>query len=545
MRVRQSSYWPIILGFPLAILAGVLGHYAILWSVLYDDLLTAWPQLQIPFLERDIEGAIGLFARVGQVMAGGFVVVAFLTLFLTRGWVLWLYRKCCIAVYVLLLLYVLVLNRTTGVLMQANVLVNGNCFNPVSLFFLRWHLLWPVGLAALGVGLLHVMAARRRVISLYTGIHDERPAPGDIIVENFLSNGRDPRFRKSWVSSIWLHVLVIIVIPWLLSQRGCVDPYRAPKGSGKPQTLSSVVPVQKMIKKQKDKKKKPRRKFSVNPKSAISFHIPDLDESDVARQVDDESMVVYVADTMRTFSAVATATGTRPGVGGGRLGVGGGTTGGWPDGMENHKVRLIRMEFSGSGWDDGMDSRQRADQNFLDEFRKLTGFNVTTKTESHRMALLARYPKGYAPPFVFMTGDGDIGVTASDVKALRDYLLGGGMLFADCSSPRFQSAFYALMARTLPGEPLQVISDDDIIFQVPFPFPNGAPPFWHHGGTRAMGIKHKGRWVVFYHPGDMHDAWKTGHSGMRADLADEAVQLGVNVVYYSFTHYLELTRGSR
>jgi hypothetical protein len=542
MRIRPYSFWPIILGFPLAVLAGVIGHYAILWAVMYGDLLTALPQLGIPFLERDIEGAIGLFARVGGGAGVVLVIVAFLMLFLMRGWVLWLYRKCCIVVYVLLLLYVMLLNRTTGVLIDANVLVDGNCFNPVSLFFLRWHLLWSVGLAALGMGLLHVMASRRRVISLYTGIHDERPAPGDIIVENILSNGSDPRYRKSWVSSIWLHVLVLLVIPWLLSQRGCVESYKVPQGSGKPQTLSSVVPVQKMIKKQKDKKKK-KKKFTLNTKSAISFHIPDLDESDVARQVDDESMVTYVADPKRTYSTVAT--GVRPGAGGGRTGVGGGNQGGWPDGMANHKVRLIRLEHGGRGWDDGMDSRQRADLNFLDEFRKLTGFNVTTKTESHRMALLARYPKGYAPPFVFMTGEGDIGVTERDVTALRDYLLGGGMLFADCSSPRFHQSFCALMARTLPGEPLQPIADDDIIFQIPFTFPNGAPPFWHHGGTRALGIKHKGRWAVFYHPGDMHDAWKTGKSGMRADLADEAVQLGVNVVYYSFTHYLELTRKYR
>lgn len=541
MRIRPSSFWPTILGFPLAILAGVLGHYAILWAFKYDNLLAAWPQLRIPFLERDIAGAIGAFAHIAGGVSAAFIVVAFLMLFLTRAWVLWLYRKCCVAVYALLLLYVLLVNRTTGVLMEANVLVNGNCFNPVSLFFLRWQLLWPAALTALGMGLLHVLASRRRVISLYTGIHDERPAAGDVIVENILSNGRDPRYRKSWVSSVGLHFLVIIVIPWLLAQQGCVDPYRVPKGSGKPQTLSSVVPVTKIMKK-KDKKKK-KKKFVVNAKSAISFHIPDLDESDVAKQVDEESMVTYVADPRRTFSTVAT--GTRPGAGGGRMGKGGGTQGGWPDGMENHKVRLIRMQFDGPGWDDGMDSKQRADLNFLDEFRKLTGFNVTTKTESHRMALLARYPKGYAPPFVFMTGEGDIGVNDRDVKALRAYLLDGGMLFVDCSSPRFHQAFCALMATTLPGEPLKVIADDDIIFQVPFPFPNGAPPFWHHAGTRALGIKHKGRWVVFYHPGDMHDAWKTGKSGMRADLADEAVQLGVNVVYYAFTHYLELTRKYR
>jgi len=54
-----------------------------------------------------------------------------------------------------------------------------------------------------------------------------------------------------------------------------------------------------------------------------------------------------------------------------------------------------------------------------------------------------------------------------------------------------------------------------------------------------MGVRHNGRWVVFYHPGDVNDAWKTGHSGLSPDKAKAAYNLGVNVLYYSFTKYLE------
>ena len=56
-------------------------------------------------------------------------------------------------------------------------------------------------------------------------------------------------------------------------------------------------------------------------------------------------------------------------------------------------------------------------------------------------------------------------------------------------------------------------ANDDIIYRQPFVFPNGAPRLWHHSGNRALGLKHNGRWVVFYHQGDIYDAWKTGHSG--------------------------------
>ena len=192
-----------------------------------------------------------------------------------------------------------------------------------------------------------------------------------------------------------------------------------------------------------------------------------------------------------------------------------------------------------------MDAVSRADMNFLDAFKKLTDFNVAGQSESHSISLLTRYPKGMAPPFVYMTGSGDINVSQRDVAVLQEYLMGGGMLFADCGSPRWDPNFRSLAKRIFPGEPLTAISDDDPIFQFPFPFLNGAPPLWHHGGTRAQGVKYKGRWAIFYHPGDVNDAWKTGRSGMDAKLAEGAIEIGVNIVYYSFTHYLELTRKYR
>ncbi len=523
----------MILGFPLAVLAGVLGHYALVLPVIYDRVVAANKALHVPFLAADVLGVALTFARVCGVTAAAFLVVAFLAMFVPRGWVLWLYRKCCVMSYVICLLYVMLINRTTGLLLEAGISIGGSVVDPVSLFFIRWHLLWPVALGALGMAVLHAIALRHKVISLYTGIHDERPAPGDRLIDNILSNGADPRFRKSLISSVGLHVLVILVIPWLLTMRGCVEPYRVPKGSGTPSTLTAVK-VTKVV-----KKKTKKKRFVINPKSAISFHIPDLDESVAARQVDAETQLTYAADPSRVMGM---GMGTSAA---GKMGAGGGKTGGWPDGMENAKVRFIRMEYNGEGWDDGMSPDMRADLNFLDTFQKLTGFKVATAPESHPIGLLKKYPKGFAPPFVYMTGSGSINVTAGEIKTMREYLLDGGMLFADCGSPQWDRNFRGFIKQVLPGEPLLVIADDDPLFQMPFAFPNGAPPLWHHGGYRALGIKQKGRWVVFYHPGDINDAWKTGHSGMDKRMAEGALQMGVNIVYYSFTHYLELTRKYR
>jgi hypothetical protein len=192
-----------------------------------------------------------------------------------------------------------------------------------------------------------------------------------------------------------------------------------------------------------------------------------------------------------------------------------------------------------------MDPSQGADQNFLAEFQRLTGFNVAKEGEAHRMRLLKKYPKGYAPPFVYLTGSGRISASGSDMEALREYLLDGGMLFADAGSQGFDSSFRSFIRQVMPAYPLLNIADDDPLFLMPYTFPHGAPPLWHHGGKRALGIKYKNRWIVFYHPGDVNDAWKHGHSGIGRTKAEGAFNMGVNIVYYAFSNYLEETRKYR
>jgi hypothetical protein len=308
---------------------------------------------------------------------------------------------------------------------------------------------------------------------------------------------------------------------------GCSERYSVPHGSGE-EAVAAVVQVAKPVKKKK-------RRYMLNLNSAIILSRPDIDkDSDVEENVEKASEITYVADAN---SAQARA--------GGKMGKGGGKTGGWPDGVGDDPVRFFRIKHGGPGWDDGMDEVSRADMNFLEEFKKVTGFKIARSPEARTIAQLKNFDKGFAPPFLYLTGAGSIPVSSGDVKILRDYLLDGGMLFADAGSPQFHDSFRALMAAVFPDRQLVTIADDDPIFQAPFVFPNGAPPLWHHGGNRALGVKHLNRWAVFYHPGDINDAWKTGASGMSRDLANASYRLGVNIIYYSFTNYLDLTRKHR
>lgn len=345
------------------------------------------------------------------------------------------------------------------------------------------------------------------------------------IIENIRTNGKDPVYRKSLILSFLGHVLVLLVIPWMLQFRGGCASRRAPTPDDRPGEsarrrrrvlVSRFVPKKRII---------TRRDHN----SPIVWDLPDLEDSRIPKDIEEDTQARYDTDGSSAH---------RPGSPGGTS-----TTPGFPGGFPDGKVRFIRLEYAGEEWDDGMDSRDGADMNFLKELRKLTDVSRTAgRGESHPIRHLARYRKGGAPPFVYMTGSGRIdGVGRRDVEILRDYIRQGGMLFADCGSSTWHRSFVAFVRWLFPGVDFSQISDDDPIFRQPFVFPDGAPPFWHHGGFKAMGVKMYGRWVVFYHPGDMNDAWKTGRSGVDPELAGAAHRLGVNVVWYACRNYVQAT----
>ncbi|MEO5367970.1 MAG: DUF4159 domain-containing protein [Magnetococcus sp. WYHC-3] len=532
-RRAVSSVWPSLLCAPLGILASGLVWSAARLPGMVDRLATRNPLLREPFLQDGIYSLAEVVAWCGLVTAV-ICFVASIVGFVRRPWTLRLVRAAYMACWAMIVLYIHAAFCASAVPLAHNITVAGITPTSNTQFYLRLDMMWPACAVAMLLALLYLFSWRRAAIAIYQKKDKDElpPAAGDRFIENVRTNGKDPPFRKGMWTSVTTHLMVIVVIPWLLDQGGCVNPYRVPKGSGTPEVNVQKTSV-KVI-----KKKKKKRRLMVNSRAAISFYVPDLDDSKLSSEVDNESMATYVAEPSRFMSRLGTAKA-------GKMGAGGGKTGGWPDGMEDSCVRFIRMQYDGAGWDDGMDAVSRADLNFLDTFHELTDFKVATKPESHPIRLLRKYPKGFAPPFVYMTGTAGIDVSSSDIKIMREYLLDGGLLFASAASPQWGTSFTGFMNQVFPGQPLLVIADDDPLFQVPYSFPNGAPPLWHHCGTRVLGIKHNDRWVVYFHPGDVHDAWKTGHSGMDPVLAESATQIGINVIYYAFTHYLEMTRKYR
>ena len=338
--------------------------------------------------------------------------------------------------------------------------------------------------------------------------------PGDRIAQSILDNGPDPTHRTSTYWSVFVHVLVLFLIPLLL--RGCgasQEAYGVPQGEGL--QMIQVVQVK------KPKKQKPKKRYFLNPNSPISFYRPDIDFSTIREELEQDTQDTYTATALQKSN----------------LGKGGPGKGGWPHGMANARIRFIRLKYEGGDWD--QDMGVGADHNLLVVFNKYTGFKIADNTEAIPVSALRRFPRHRAPPFVFITGAGNISLPADDLKTLRWYCQQeGGMLFADNGGGSFNTNFRALMKRVFPELDWVDIANDDVIYRQPFLFPNGAPPLWHHSGGRALGLKYNERWIVFYHQGDINDAWKTGHSGATEAQAAQAYKLGVNVMNYAFNQYM-------
>ena len=468
----------------------------------------------ILFGEKHYTNAFGIAFQIIGIL-GVMCAVAGVLGFWRHLWTYWLMRATLMGVAITMAAYAILAWIAAFSILDAEIMLGGQKQNNATIIGLWWSAAAP----ALGILLyavwLKVMLRSRSVHAAFTG-REGPPMSGDHVLEDLRTHGRDPRHRRSLYASALTHFVVLILIPYLLTLGGCVTAYKVPPGSGQP-----VVAVVQMVK-PKPKKKKT---LSLRPNSAIIFETPDLDDTQVDREMEQKTDLKYVA------SANANP---------GKIGKGGGTKGGWPEGMEDYLIRFIRLEHSGAGWDDGMDLQSGADVNFLRSFAQVTGFKkIAAKGESHSIALLRKYPDDGFPPFVFLTGNDSMGsVSQNDANILREYCLKGGMLIGDAGSPRFHESFVGLMRRVFPDKPLIDIADDDVLYQMPYSFPDGAPAFWHHGGRRALGIKHEGRWIVFYHPGDMNDAWKNpGFTDVTPEMREAAMNLGVNLVYYSFNQW--------
>jgi len=337
--------------------------------------------------------------------------------------------------------------------------------------------------------------------------------------------GSDHRYSESNGLSLGVHFAVIfgpIILAMITGLFSCINPYRIPFGGGGP----AGGPTKRVKKQVKVVKKK--KKYLVNPYSSIVFAEISPDMIDLKLE----------EETDHKWSGRTTGPGDNRG--GGRGAAGGF---GYGSGVPGGAVRFIRLQHNGQDWNRNMELN--GDYQLLREFFKRTTIPVARKTESVTIEQLERFPKKFSPPFVYVTGRKHFSVSAPQARILKDYLLKrGGFIIGDSPGENFSRSFRAMMSRVLGSDAKWIdIPDDDEMYTCYYILPTGAPPLWHHDGSRGLGIKVSGRWVAFYHPGDMGDAWKIGHSGASTEATENAYRMGSNLIHYAFTHYIDFHKG--
>lgn len=310
-----------------------------------------------------------------------------------------------------------------------------------------------------------------------------------------------PKLNQSLTALFTYSTLFVLVMMVLSQTQGCSQIYELPAGGGQQVTVApQTVRIEKII----------RKKFVVNPFSAIKFDVPPIDE--VKLQLNEVTQHQYT------------------------IGYGEGTGAGFAGGTARGKVRFIRLEYSGGDWN--QDFGVGGDLNMLLKYHELTSQKVADETESIRVAQLANFPLGKSPPFVYMTGQQNISLSNNETKILREYIdQKHGMLFCDNGgSQHFHNQFLAMMQKVLPDVRPVPIPLDDRIHRQPFAIPF-LPYVAPHGGKDALGWWKDGRWVCYYHPGDIGDAWSDGNSGVNPEVWKACYELGVNVIVYANTEY--------
>jgi hypothetical protein len=146
-----------------------------------------------------------------------------------------------------------------------------------------------------------------------------------------------------------------------------------------------------------------------------------------------------------------------------------------------------------------------------------------------------------------------MGLTESEAKVLRDYLLRGGFFMADDFHGNYEWQMFEKRIRyVFPDRPIVDIPDDDPIFHTVFDLNDrfqipGAEHLYQgckacsDGGVGAhwRGIyDDKGRvMVAISYNSDVGDAWEFADDpGYPEKFANLAIRIGVNYVVYAMTH---------
>lgn len=200
------------------------------------------------------------------------------------------------------------------------------------------------------------------------------------------------------------------------------------------------------------------------------------------------------------------------------------------DSPERIRVTVARVKYGGGGdWYSDPSSLP----NLLAEFQRRTGI----ETASAEKVIKLSSPELYKYPFLYMTGHGNVELTAGEIDILREHLLNGGFLYAD-DNYGMDESFRRMVKKLFPERRLVQVPFSHLIYHSVYDL-KGVPKIHEHDGNPpvGLGIFEGDRIILFYtFESDIGDGLEDPSvHGDPPALREKAMRMAVNVLYYAMT----------
>ncbi|MFB6230345.1 MAG: DUF4159 domain-containing protein [Salinibacter sp.] len=209
---------------------------------------------------------------------------------------------------------------------------------------------------------------------------------------------------------------------------------------------------------------------------------------------------------------------------------------GAPDARAQKKptVPIARVKYDGGGdW--------YSDEKSLTELFAFARQHTLLRVPRKEDVVELKTDKVFAYPYLYLTGHGNITLSASEADRLRRYLLQGGFLHVD-DNYGLAKHIRPELKKVFPEKKLVEVPFDHPIYHIRYDFPNGLPAIHKHDPEEApkgYGIfDDSGRLMVFFSvESDLGDGWEPAsvHNNP-PEKRRKALRMGTNLLTYAMTH---------
>ncbi len=203
-----------------------------------------------------------------------------------------------------------------------------------------------------------------------------------------------------------------------------------------------------------------------------------------------------------------------------------------------HHVSVGLLKYAGN-WNPEPGAWTRMKELAASDFQTQVSLSTVTSESLHAGVL----------KLVHMTGTGNFSFTPAQIAAIRKYLNGGGMLFADAAggSSLFANAFQTFANKLYPHTPLVGLNAHAVIYTGRMPGGIDAhkvsyrkyyvSKFGFKTSPQLLGIRKNHRWVVIFSPQDISSGLLGTHTwGIAGYDPKSAVNLVRNILLYAAKH---------